>query len=135
MLQNFSPNGQILQHHMLLSTFFKHILPTFCLAKPGSITYTTPSMVSDVSAIFVDTTHLRPIAPLGLLGGGGSNILCCRLGGKVEYRGIHFISPTSGPRLSTSLWILLQASSISYRERTVVKSYKLCILLTNQISC
>lgn len=29
---------------------------TFCLANPGSITNTTPSMVSDVSAMFVDTT-------------------------------------------------------------------------------
>lgn len=29
---------------------------TFCLANPGSITNTTPSMVRDVSAMFVDTT-------------------------------------------------------------------------------
>jgi len=57
---------------------------TFCLANPGSITKTTPSMVKDVSAMFVETTTLRPIAPLGLLGGAGSKILCCRLGGSVE---------------------------------------------------
>ena len=30
--------------------------PTFCLAKPGSITNTTPSMVREVSAMLVDTT-------------------------------------------------------------------------------
>ena len=48
------------------------------------MTKTTPSIVSDVSAIFVDTTTLRPIAPLDLLGGGGSKILCCKLGGRVE---------------------------------------------------
>jgi len=95
-----------------------HKPQTFCLANPGSMTKTTPSMVSDVSAIFVETTTLRPIAPLGRFGGAGSKILCCRFGGNVEYRGIHFISPTSGPRLSTSLCILLQASSISYRMYT-----------------
>lgn len=33
---------------------------TFCFENPGSITKTTPSIVSDVSAIFVETTHLRP---------------------------------------------------------------------------
>jgi len=55
------------------------------LAKPGSMTNTTPSMVKDVSAIFVETTTLRPIAPFGLLGGAGSKILCCKFGGKVEY--------------------------------------------------
>lgn len=67
------------------------------------MTNTTPSMVSDVSAMFVDTTTFLPMAPLGLFGGGGSKILCCRLGGRVEYSGIHFMSPTSGPRFSTSL--------------------------------
>ena len=66
---------------------------TFCLEKPGSITKTTPSIVSEVSAIFVATTTLRPMAPFSLLqkndqnfgmysiqiahlGGAGSNILC-----------------------------------------------------------
>ena len=78
------------------------------------MTNTTPSIVSDVSAMFVETTTFRPIAPFGRFGGAGSKILCCRFGGSVEYRGIHFISPTSGPRLSTSRCILLQASSISY---------------------
>lgn len=57
---------------------------TFCLAKPGSMTNTTPSMVKDVSAIFVETTTLRPTAPFGLLGGAGSKILCCKFGGRVE---------------------------------------------------
>jgi len=41
-------------------------------------------MVNDVSAILVDTTTLRPIAPLGLFGGAGSNIRCCNFGGNVE---------------------------------------------------
>lgn len=70
-------------------------------------------MVREVSAIFVETTTLRPIAPFALFGGAGSKILCCKFGGKVEYNGIHFNSPTSGPKLSISFFILLQASSIS----------------------
>lgn len=86
------------------------------MANPGSITNTTPSIVKDVSAIFVDTTTFLPIAPLGLLGGGGSKIFCCRFGGRVEYNGMHFSSPTSGVRLSSSRFILLQASSISYPQ-------------------
>lgn len=59
-------------------------------------------------------TTLRPMAPFGLTGGAASKILCCKFGGNVEYKGIHFISPTSGPRLSISRFNLLQASSISY---------------------
>ena len=59
-------------------------LYTFCLEKPGSITKTTPSIVNDVSAILVDTTIFRPIAPFGLFDGAGSKIRCCRLGGNVE---------------------------------------------------
>lgn len=31
-------------------------LPTFCLANPGSMTNTTPSIVNEVSAMFVETT-------------------------------------------------------------------------------
>ncbi len=38
-------------------------LYTFCLANPGSITYTMPSMVKEVSAMLVDTTILRPAMP------------------------------------------------------------------------
>lgn len=34
----------------------KKIVLTFCFAKPGSITNTTPSIVNDVSAMLVDTT-------------------------------------------------------------------------------
>ena len=103
-------------HQMLL---LNHLLVmiTFCLANPGSITNTTPSIVRDVSAILVETTTFLPIAPLGLLGGGGSKILCCKFGGSVEYKGIHLRSPTSGPRFSTSLCILLQASSISCKYK------------------
>lgn len=37
------------------------IVFTFCFAKPGSITNTTPSIVNDVSAILVDTTTCRKI--------------------------------------------------------------------------
>ena len=63
---------------------FVHIWQTFCLENPGSITNTTPSIVRDVSAMLVDTTHLRPMAPLGLLGGAGSKMRCCWAGGRVE---------------------------------------------------
>lgn len=55
------------------------------------------------------------MAPFGLLGGGGSKILCCCCGGNVEYSGMILMSPTSGPRSSTSLLIRLQASSISWK--------------------
>ena len=60
-------------------------LYTFCFEKPGSTTYTMPSIVSDVSAIFVDTTTLRPGGPSGVRGGGGaSKIRCCCCGGNDE---------------------------------------------------
>ena len=59
-------------------------------------------MVSDVSAMFVETTTLRPIAPLGLRGGAGSKMRCCRFGGSVEKSGMHLRSPTSAPSESTS---------------------------------
>ena len=94
---------------------------TFCLANPGSMTNTTPSMVREVSAMFVDTTTFLPTAPLALVAGGASKILCCRLGGRVEYSGIHFMSPTSGPRLSISLCSLLQASSISCKIQKMIQ--------------
>ena len=55
-----------------------------------------------------------PIPPPGFLGGGGSKILCCCCGGRVEYRGMILMSPTSGPRSSTSRLIRLHASSISW---------------------
>lgn len=59
--------------------------PTFCLAKPGSMTYTMPSMVSDVSAMLVDTMILRPAGPPGrAAGGAGSKMRCCCCGGNVE---------------------------------------------------
>ena len=51
-------------------------LYTFCLAKPGSTTYTTPSMVNEVSAMFVEMTHLRPST--------GSNTSRCFCGGSDE---------------------------------------------------
>ena len=49
-------------------------LYTFCLAKPGSITYTIPSMVSEVSAMLVDTTILRPAVPPGVFAGGACTV-------------------------------------------------------------
>lgn len=58
-----------------------------------------------------------PIAPLAFRGGGGSKILCCCCGGNVEYSGMILMSPTSGPRSSTSRLIRLHASSISCRGK------------------
>ena len=70
-------------------------LYTFCLAKPGSMTYTMPSMVREVSAMLVDTTILRPAGPPTRAGGGaGSKISCCCFGGRVEYSGYTFTGPT-----------------------------------------
>lgn len=45
-------------------------LYTFCFANPGSITYTMPSMVSDVSAMLVLMMIFRPAGPSGRAGGG-----------------------------------------------------------------
>lgn len=39
-----------------LSNQVSHFWSTFCLANPGSMTNTTPSIVREVSAMFVDTT-------------------------------------------------------------------------------
>ena len=50
-------------------------LYTFYFERPGSTTYTIPSIVNDVSAIFVATIILRPGIPLRLGMGAGSNIL------------------------------------------------------------
>lgn len=53
-------------------------LYTFCLAKPGSMTYTMPSMVSEVSAMLVETTIFLPGKPPGRAEGGAvSKIFCC----------------------------------------------------------
>mmetsp|Transcript_59602 Transcript_59602/g.124513 ORF Transcript_59602/g.124513 Transcript_59602/m.124513 type:complete len:208 (-) Transcript_59602:1012-1635(-) len=90
-------------------------LYTFCLLKPGSTTYTMPSIVSDVSAMLVDTTTLRPGGPPLTRGSGaGSKTFCCSAGGSAEYSGTHTTGPTS-----VSFWplssisILLHACSIS----------------------
>ena len=48
-----------------------------CFTKPGSMTKTTPSIVMDVSAIFVASTTLR--APSGV----GSKIFACMSLGKL----------------------------------------------------
>eukprot|EP00958_Prasinococcus_capsulatus_P025993 scaffold4518_cov410-Prasinococcus_capsulatus_cf.AAC.13 len=69
--------------------------PTFCFEKPGSMTYTIPSIVRDVSAMFVDTTILRPAGPSGVRGwGAASNIRVCWCGGNVEYSGSTSVGPT-----------------------------------------
>jgi len=72
-------------------------LNTFCFENPGSITYTIPSIVIDVSAILVATIHLRPAIPFLFLGGGYSNIFYYYLGGNDEYNGIIFKFPTLSP--------------------------------------
>lgn len=59
-------------------------LNIFCLTNPGSITNTTPSIVSDVYAILVETISLRLYPFPSFLVGGGSNIFCCYLGGRAE---------------------------------------------------
>jgi len=41
-------------------------------------------MVKEVSAMLVDTTTLRPMAPLAFGAGADSKILCWRFGGSVE---------------------------------------------------
>lgn len=55
------------------------------LTNPGSTTYTMPSMVRDVSAMFVETTTFRPGPPPGLVGpGAASKMRCCAAGGSEE---------------------------------------------------
>ena len=87
-------------------------LYTFCLENPGSITYTMPSMVRDVSAMFVETTIFLPAMPLRG-GGASSKILCCCCGGRDAYRGTTLTSPTLSPALPISRRIFMHASSIS----------------------
>lgn len=52
-------------------------LNTFCLANPGSTTYTIPSIVILVYAIFVAIIIFLPFIPFLLGLGGYSKILCC----------------------------------------------------------
>ena len=60
-------------------------------------------MVSDVSAMLVDTTILRPAGPPGRAGAGAaSKMRCCCCGGSVEYSGSTFSGPTC-PRGSRQL--------------------------------
>lgn len=59
-------------------------LNTFCLENPGSITYTIPSIVMEVSATLVATIIFLPGVPYLLGGGALSNILCCWSGERVE---------------------------------------------------
>ena len=83
-------------------------------------------MVREVSAMLVETTTFLPMAPFGLFGGGDSKILCWRLGGSVEYNGMHLRSPTSGPRFSTSRWMRLHASSISWTRFLICNTHIKC---------
>jgi hypothetical protein len=88
---------------------------TFCLENPGSMTYTMPSMVSDVSAMLVDTTILRPGGPPGITGpGAGSKIFCCCAGGSVEYSGRASSTPYCASNFGLSAAILWHMSSISF---------------------
>jgi hypothetical protein len=74
---------------------------TFCLEKPGSTTYTTPSMVKEVSAMLVLTTTFLPGIPPGVRAGGASEkISCCARGGRLEYRGYTM----TGPVVEGSSW-------------------------------
>lgn len=50
-------------------------LNTFYLENPGSITYTIPSIVKEVSAILVAIIIFLPGIPFLLVGGGASKIL------------------------------------------------------------
>lgn len=59
-------------------------LYTFYLLNPGSITYTIPSIVKLVSAMFVATMHFRPAIPFLFFSGAGSNIRCYIAGVNVE---------------------------------------------------
>ena len=91
-----------------------HPLLAFCLENPGSMTYTMPSIVSDVSATLVDTTTLRPGLPPGTRGGGAApKMRCCIAGDSVEYSGMAMRSPRSGDSPAPSFRILAHASSIS----------------------
>mmetsp|Transcript_20057 Transcript_20057/g.43894 ORF Transcript_20057/g.43894 Transcript_20057/m.43894 type:complete len:130 (-) Transcript_20057:909-1298(-) len=65
-------------------------LYTFCFENPGSITYTIPSMVREVSAMFVDTTIFRPAGPpFGRAGGAASKIFLLHGGGQCGVQGDH----------------------------------------------
>jgi hypothetical protein len=88
-------------------------LKTFYFANPGSITYVIPSIVNEVSAIFVAITIFLPGIPFLFGGGPASKIFYYIFGGNVEYNGTHLTGPTSGPSFSTSFVIFLHASSIS----------------------
>ena len=73
-----------------------------------------PSMVSDVSAMFVEKMILRPGGSPGFRGGGaGSKMRRWRSIGSVEYSGSTQTSGTWSPTFSISAFVLRTASSIS----------------------
>ena len=53
------------------------LVVNFCFENPGSTTYTIPSIVKEVSAMFVDIMTLRPGLPLGfgLVGAGSKSFV------------------------------------------------------------
>ena len=56
---------------------------------PQIAMYSVDLLFREVSVMLVKTTTFLPMAPFGLFGGGDSKILCWRLGGSVEYSGMH----------------------------------------------
>jgi hypothetical protein len=81
-------------HRSPVPEALRHKLDPTHGGEAGEGTYTMPSIVSDVSAMLVDTTILRPAGPPLRAGGALSKIFCCMAGGSVEYRGTTSASPT-----------------------------------------
>lgn len=106
--------------YCIFKASFKKTLCTCCVQmylKELKVVFHEPcncaQLLTEQSLVFT----FLPIAPFCFFGGGGSNILCCCCGGRVEYNGMIFMSPTSGPKSSISRFILLQASSISCKTK------------------
>lgn len=76
-------------------------LYTFCLENPGSMTYTMPSMVREVSAMLVETMILRPGGLPGLLSGACSSGEAKYLPSEAgrEYKAGHAVSGVGPPPL------------------------------------
>ena len=104
--------------HLILHLFFLHQPHSVSLSLTLSLKFPFPTSPSQC---FYSNKAVIPSFRLHRLVywvGGGSKILCCCCGGRVEYNGMILISPTSGPRSSTSLLIRLQASSISWKTES-----------------
>jgi hypothetical protein len=72
-------------------------LYTFYFENPGSTTYTMPSIVREVSAIFVEITHFLPGIPLEFGPGAFEKIYCYCYEGSVLYSGTTSMFPTVSP--------------------------------------